>query len=302
MPISQNIQLTSIHEWGSLSEFLSGLGISKNRQKKFIHNKKLLKKRIRKKDILSLPINLLNINIPSPNYEGANITKITDNDNFFALSKPVKVHSLPLFYTDKNNLISFARSSENNADFLNVNKDSYEKGLLFRLDYETSGLALIARNKNFYQEFKEKIKKKKLYLAIVKGDAKDDFSYAHHIYYVGEKRSIGRVKNDAPKNSHLEGKKIIYDASKGLSLIIVKIIEGNRHQIRIQLSTEGIPILGDPLYGVEVGSRMYLHAFCYQFEYNGTKYKIFDENIKDLEVILNSNRILEMAHQSLLSF
>ena len=298
---SHEITICSLKDWSTLSEFLTSFNISKNQQKKYLSKKQLLQKIFQGKEIF-LPIDLFNTNMVSPVYVGPLITVIQETDFFIAISKPVKTHSLPLTYSDQNNLLAFVRGRENSSEIFNINKESYEKGLLFRLDFETSGLILMAKTDQFFHAFREKIEKRKFYLAVVQGEVQDDFSYAHHVYYTGEKGAIGRTKNGSPKNSHLEGKKVVYNEQKNLSLVMIKLDEGLRHQIRIQLSAEGTPILGDPIYGRECDGRMYLHSFCYQFEYEKRKFSITDENINDLESILNVHGILKMAHQALLSF
>lgn len=297
----REMTLCSLDSWEKLSEYLSSFKISKNQQKKYLSKKKLMMKVIARETLL-LPVDLFNTYMVSPKYSGPVISVVDEIDDYIALSKPCKLHSLPLRYSDQNNLLAFLRNRENSSDVLNVNKLSYEKGLLFRLDFETSGLILLAKTDQFFQAFRKEAKKRKFYLAVVQGEVQNDFSYAHHVYYTGEKGAIGRVKDDATENSHLEGKKVVYNSEKNLSLVIIKLDEGLRHQIRIQLSAEGNPILGDPMYGEIESDRMYLHSFCYEFEYNGKKLSVTDKNIQFLESILNVNGILEMANKSLLCF
>ena len=47
---------------------------------------------------------------------------------------------------------------------------------------------------------------------------------------------------------------------------------------------------------------MYLHAFCYQFEFNQREFSIVDENFEGLEVVFDRDRALKMAHDTLLRF
>ena len=297
----REVTLCPCDSWDNLSKYLSSFKISKNQQKKYVPKKKLMMKVIAR-EALSLPIDLFNTYMVSAIYEGPKIPVIEESNDYIALSKPSKLHSLPLRYSDQNNLLAFLRGRENSSEVLNVNKLSYEKGLLFRLDFETSGLILLAKTDQFFQAFREEVNKRKFYLAIVQGEVQNDFSYAHHVHYTGEKGAIGRVKDGASENSHLEGKKVVYNSEKNLSLVMVKLDEGLRHQIRIQLSAEGNPILGDPIYGEIQADRMYLHSFCYEFEYAKKKLSVIDKNIQSLESVLNVNGILEMANKALLSF
>lgn len=291
-----------LNDWDNLGLFLTDLGISKNRQKNLIANKKYLNKKLFSREAVELPIDLINVNLVSPKYIGPKIEKIEDNKLFLALSKPTKVHSLPLNYSESDNILSFIRMDEKNAEIFFINKYSYEKGLLYRLDYETSGLILLAKDELFYNSFRNKIKKNKYYLAVVQGDIKNDFSYAHHISYFGEKGAIGKVTAEATKNAHLEGKKIAFDQKNNQSLVLIKLSEGMRHQIRIQLSHEGNPIIGDPIYGLVKSTRMFLHSFCYEFFYNNKEHQVLDFHFNELEIIFNGDGILKMAHEALLSF
>ena len=299
---NKGVELCSLNEWSSLSDFIASLGASKSSQKKLIENKSLLKRNVVKKQYLELPIDLLNKNMVFYKYEGSEPRLIKQNNYFLALSKPVKVHSLPLCYSDPDNLLSYIRDKEISAEVLNINANSYERGLLYRLDYDTSGLVLFAKNQDFYQSFRHKMQKNKYYLAVVQGEIEDDFSFAHHISYYGKKGAIGRASDGPTKNASLEGKKIIYDSATGLGLVLLRLNEGLRHQLRIQLSHENYPIFGDPIYGNTKHNRMLLHAFCYEFNYLGCNYRVKDENVKDLEVVFNSNRVLQMANEALLSF
>ena len=294
--------ISVLEDWDSLSELLFSLEISRSKQKKIIQNSAFLKKKIYSRQVIDLPIDLLNKNMVNPLYKGKCVLKIQDNELFMALSKPVQIHSLPLSYSEQNNILSYVRDQENCADIFSINKDSYEKGLLYRLDYETSGLIMLAKDKKFYEMFRQKILKNKFYLAVVEGEIDNDFSYAHYIDYFGEKGAVGHVSNAADANSHLEGKKIIYNAKTNQSLVLIKLDEGKRHQIRVQLSAEGYPILGDPIYSKSQANRMYLHSFCYRFEYKEVEYQIIDDNFSALEVIFNTDGVLKMAHQALLGF
>ena len=69
---------------------------------------------------------------------------------------------------------------------------------------------------------------------------------------MGEKNSIGTVKASPFNNAHLEGKKIFYDQKENVSLVLISLVEGMRHQIRVQTSSSGHPIVGDPLYVIDL--------------------------------------------------
>ena len=72
--------------------------------------------------------------------------------------------------------------------------------------------------------------------------------------------------------------KINYHKDHDISLVKIKLKEGKRHQIRVQLMALGHPILGDKLYGEEHPLRMFLHCFEYQLEYEGKTLTFRDKN------------------------
>ena len=299
------IDVSALDDYPSVHDFLSSFQISKNRIKKYITAKKFLLKKVSRKDVLTIPIDLLNHHMANPRYRGVEPKIINEEKSFLAISKPCKVHSLPLGYTEEDNLISYLRSQgKKYQPALKINKNSYEKGLLYRLDYETSGLVLFAKDEKLFVHFRESNQKKKFYLALVHGGTKDAFSYAHHISYVGKKNSIGTVKTSSFTNAHLEGKKIFYDQKENVSLVLISLMEGMRHQIRVQMASSGYPIVGDPLYSDHptTFNRMFLHAYCYQFEFDQQKFSIVDENFDGLEVVFDRDRALEIAHEALLRF
>lgn len=99
---------------------------------------------------------------------------------------------------------------------------------------------------------------------------------------------IGKINSDGLMNSNIDGKparafyKIIESKSSNrfeyLNLLKLYPETGRRHQLRIQLSEIGNPILGDKDYGIEnlilQGKGMYLHAYSLEFEHPFTKEKM----------------------------
>lgn len=134
-----------------------------------------------------------------------------------------------------------------------------------RLDMDTSGLIVITKNA-FTQAFlQDKAKVKKYYLAIVDGIVeKDEFLIEKPIGRVGD-----NIKREelALENGGQEAKTLVKvlkrDFEKNISLIELELFTGRTHQIRVHMSLEGHPIVGDSLYGPDIQpvSRQFLHAY-----------------------------------------
>ena len=138
-----------------------------------------------------------------------------------------------------------------------------ETVLIHRLDRDTSGVLILARNESFLadaiQAFKQR-KVKKRYVAWVEGvfyeEIKIDAPIATHkqggkaFSEINEER--GRPAITIVKPLEIQGKK---------SKVEIEILTGRTHQIRVHLSSIGHPIVGDERYGsVTRSKRILLHA------------------------------------------
>lgn len=143
-------------------------------------------------------------------------------------------------------------------------------GIVHRLDKDTSGLIVIAKNDKVHTTLTEMFQEKKIrktYLAILKG--KLNKSEGKIV------TQIGRDKNDRKKMT------VIDDVTKGknaitnykvvsqnnlFTLVKVNIETGRTHQIRVHMRHLGYPILGDSVYGRKDNEkRQMLHAYKLEF-------------------------------------
>ena len=120
-----------------------------------------------------------------------------------------------------------------------------------RLDRNTEGLVVFAKNYETLKEMNEGIKNgtvKKFYSTIVNGKLKDGVYTA----YVVKNQSSNRVS--VSENRTAGSKEIITgitteESTGQFSLLQIELITGRSHQIRAHLSYMGNPIVGDPKYG-----------------------------------------------------
>ena len=132
-----------------------------------------------------------------------------------------------------------------------------------RLDMDTSGLIMIAKNKYamaYYQKQIEANKFKKIYLAICEGFLEIDQTIKLKLLY----DSFDKNYKIDPKGKEAITyfKRIKYDEKYDLTYVMCDIKTGKTHQIRASLSYLGHPILGDRLYGSEKKTnRFYLHSY-----------------------------------------
>ena len=125
---------------------------------------------------------------------------------------------------------------------------------LHRLDRLTSGLVLLsidpATRSHFSRLFQPRAIVEKVYTAVCelqRDPPAQRFSLAHHISRSPQEFFRQVVLPELPANSRCEVE--VMAVENGLGLLRIRPSTGRKHQIRVQLAEEGLPILGDPLYG-----------------------------------------------------
>jgi len=147
-------------------------------------------------------------------------------------------------------------------------------GIVHRLDKDTSGVLLIAKNDAAHLSLSAQLKERSMekhYLAVAEGTVKDDRGTID--------RPIARSPKDRKKMAIVEGGRPaqtewrLLEALRGASLLDVHILTGRTHQIRVHLQSVGHPVAGDPLYGIKHGvaaPRLMLHAYTLAFTHPRT--------------------------------
>lgn len=278
----------------SLKEALqNSLGCSGQLLKKHFSSKELARPQ-EAKGLITLPLDLVNNLQINPIYTGAKTIILKETSSYIAIHKPPAVHCHPHRYGDQDTILNFL-VQEKKWDVLDVNKQSYDRGLLYRLDYETSGVLLIAKNEQFFLKFRDDFQsqmKRKLYWVIVEGSFNKEGEWTHYFLSTGLKGSKQKVTEEPLTDSRsgtLSVKKIM--ESQGKSLLLVNLQSGLRHQIRAQLAYLGSPILGDELYGGGISSRLFLHAWRYEWD------EYLEDNNPDLfGSFFDLDSALKMSH------
>lgn len=137
---------------------------------------------------------------------------------------------------------------------------------MHRLDKNTSGLCMIAKEPQVQSQFdKKKTAYKRLYIALTEGYFPSAFASVRSPIGRCPDSIITRQVMPCGKPAHTDFTRLAANAS--YSLVSVSLHTGRTHQIRVHSAYLGHPLVGDDLYGGSraLMSRQALHAFAMQF-------------------------------------
>ncbi|MEP6698270.1 MAG: RluA family pseudouridine synthase [Verrucomicrobiota bacterium] len=148
-------------------------------------------------------------------------------------------------------------------------------GIVHRLDKDTSGCLVVAKNDVTHRDLSKQFAARtleKIYLALVVGVPRKltgtiDAAITRHPVH-RQKMSIGRTRGRSAKTEYR-----VLRSGEGISLIECTLHSGRTHQIRVHLHHLGHPVLGDKLYGAKHAEnfpRQMLHAWKLGFDHPRT--------------------------------
>lgn len=157
-------------------------------------------------------------------------------------------------------------------------KENIKVRFVNRLDMNTSGLVIVAKNAYAHHTLssdmsQDKVEKK--YITVVKGIVKKDHGTINEPIYRQAEDSIKRVIDERGQASVTHYK--VLERLKDATVLEVKLETGRTHQIRVHMNHIGHGIIGDELYGYvdeSLINRQALHAYSLVFEQPRTKEKL----------------------------
>lgn len=232
--------------------------------------------------------------LPEP--EDIPLSILFEDDNLLIINKPEGMVVHPGDGNDHGTVVNALLNKFANfaADF----EDKYRPGIVHRLDKDTSGLLLIAKNQESLERLQRMFKNreiKKTYLAIIHGHPKknaDTICQAIGRHPVNRKK-MAFVKDGKNAITHFSVIQAGYIDNQPIAFLEVKIETGRTHQIRVHLSGIHLPIIGDKLYGgsrrTPHAPRQMLHAWELEFKhpFTGIKHKFISPLPADIQFLVD---------------
>jgi 23S rRNA pseudouridine1911/1915/1917 synthase len=176
-------------------------------------------------------------------------------------------------------------------------EDPDRPGIVHRLDRDTSGLLVVARSDEAHRRLQAALRRRAVereYLALVRGRPRSRKGRIE--------APIGRDRRDATRMSldtdtpreavtHFELEELL----PRHALLRIRLETGRTHQIRVHLDAVGLPVSGDPVYGVpgDLGlARQFLHAawLAFPHPFTGDRVEVESPLPDDLRAALDAAR------------
>ena len=160
--------------------------------------------------------------------------------------------------------------------------DTDRPGIVHRLDRDTSGLLIIAKNPesaaHLQRQFAERTAKK-TYIAIT--DGKPKLNAAKIDLPIGRNPSAPSTFRIDPNGKSAQTTYHVLTENDAQSLVELKPTTGRTHQLRVHLAHLNAPILGDRVYGKSSDCRMMLHAQKLEITLPSGERKVFEAAVPD---------------------
>ena len=181
-------------------------------------------------------------------------------------------------------------------------------GIVHRLDRPTSGLLVVARTQDAYEDLSSQMREhsaRRTYLALVEGriepvKAELEGAIAKSFKGFGAMELSAQGRYARTRYRRLAVLKL---GGEEVSLLEVELETGRTHQIRVHLSAHGFPVYGDRLYGgkADFGERIFLHAWRLAFAHpaSGEEVEFKAPLPADLADLLQRAELVEGSLESL---
>ena len=174
---------------------------------------------------------------------------VYEDENMLVINKPSGMLTHPTT-TEKENTLVNALKYKYGENLSDINGE-FRRGILHRLDRNTSGLLMVAKNNRAHEFLANQIKEKtaiRKYLAVVKGGIDEDMILNYPIgRHKKKKKKMDVVFDEKGKPSLTELK--VLEKFKDATFVELTLRTGRTHQIRVHLSHIGHPVYNDTLYG-----------------------------------------------------
>ncbi len=209
--------------------------------------------------------------------ENIDLDIVYENDNLLVINKPQGLCVHPAVGNYSGTLVNALAYHIKNLSDIN---GEYRPGIVHRLDKDTSGLLLVAKNNFAHENLANQIKDKsckRYYIALLEGNLKQDEGTVETFLTRSEK-DRKKYEVSTNKGKYAITKYKVLERYQGYSLVEFELKTGRTHQIRVHAKYLGHPVVGDKTYGFNKNYKdlngQLLHAYKIRFSEPTTKQEL----------------------------
>ena len=173
---------------------------------------------------------------------------VWEDDDILIVNKPKNMITHPTIKETTGTLVNALLNKYGYDGLSNIN-GVMRPGIVHRLDRNTSGILMIAKNNHSHEFLSEQIKTKsaiRKYLAVVQGNFDSEFGTidAPILRHPSKPEKMAVVEGGKPSVTHYK----VLEQFKGYSFLELQLETGRTHQIRVHMNYIAHPIVNDSLY------------------------------------------------------
>lgn len=233
-------------------------------------------------DVVDMYINDEFFDVKKDNYDffkaSTKLDIIYEDENLLILDKCVGLLAHPDKAEFNDTLVCrVKRYLYEKGEYNPKNENSFTPALVNRIDRNTGGIVIAAKNAETLRILNQKLKDRELkkeYLCVVYGCIKEKFGILEAYMTKDEKKNKVTVfDRQVPGSKIMKTKYNVLSEKDGFSLVEVELLTGRAHQIRAHFAHIGHPLLGDEKYGENSKnsnkrqSKQYLYSYKLTFDF-----------------------------------
>ncbi|MGM0624219.1 MAG: RluA family pseudouridine synthase [Campylobacterota bacterium] len=268
-----------------------------------VAHKRVTKAGFKLKEEMEVTVTLLEAQ-PIKHQVDFDVAIIYEDEDLLIVNKPSGLVVHPAPSVKEATLVDWLKAKGINLSTINGKN---RHGIVHRLDKETSGALVVAKNNEAHQKLSQQLQDKSMgryYLAVVDMELKENCIVDKKIGRNPANRlKMAVVQNG--KEAKTAFKKLTQATNSRYELIAAKLYTGRTHQIRVHLNSLSRHILGDVSYGFKREhakiSRIFLHAYIMYLKHpvNGQKMHFIAPLPDDYTQILGKNFDMEKVNEKI---